>query len=166
MRSSGDNVTHKDEPRGKSVFVSTIRDWVQGLDGMANTGELLINVVKKNKRTRADGVWPKGKGSGRSAHKSGLADNTVPGGEAEPNPSGHSDETGQTRIPPLTPFWGRRVVRLADGCAGRGSPRKRMPGCNDRGSGALPRRESVLTSDRFFVTKTYEDAYTNKQCEP
>ena len=41
-----------------------------------------------------------------------------------------------------------------------------MPGCNGRDSGAVPRRESVLTSDRFFVTTTYEDAYKKEQCEP
>jgi len=45
---------------------------------------------------------------------------------------------------------GKRAVRLADGHAGKGNPRKPMPDCNGRDSGALPRRENVLTSDRFF----------------
>jgi hypothetical protein len=41
-----------------------------------------------------------------------------------------------------------------------------MPGCNGRDSGALPRRESVLTSDRSYVTTTYEEAYEKEQSEP
>jgi len=41
-----------------------------------------------------------------------------------------------------------------------------MPGCNDRDSGVLPRRESVQTSDRSYVTVAYEEAYIKEQCEP
>lgn len=64
------------------------------MDGKANICELLINVVKRNKLTCADTLKPKGMGIGRSVISSDLADTTVPGGKAEPNPSGHSDETG------------------------------------------------------------------------
>jgi hypothetical protein len=71
------------------------------LDGMANICELLINVVISNERSRADTLdQKKGKGTGRSVIASDLTDITVPGEKAEPNPSGHFDETGQARMSP------------------------------------------------------------------
>jgi hypothetical protein len=51
--SSWDNVPPLDkraaEPRGEAVTASTEAVGGLGWDGMANTGELLINVVKANK---------------------------------------------------------------------------------------------------------------------
>ena len=96
MRSSGDNVAHR-ASREASPQREHERAREQGLDGMANTCELLINVVKHDERSRADALGPKGMGTGRSAPVFDLADITVPGGEAGPTPSGHSDETGQIR---------------------------------------------------------------------
>ena len=96
MRSSGDNVAHR-ASREAGPYREHERDGEQGVDGTANRCELRINVVKHDERSRADALEPKGMGTGRSAAHSDLADTTVPGGEAEPTPSGHSDETGQTR---------------------------------------------------------------------
>ena len=59
---------------------------------------------------------------------------------------------------PVTLPPGKPAVRLAHGVAGKGCPRKRMPGCNGRDSGVVPRRESVLTSDGSQITITNGEA--------
>jgi hypothetical protein len=61
---------------------------------------------------------------------------------------------------------GKLSVRKADGYAGRGCPKKQMPGCNGRDSGVLPQRESVPTSDGSLITVTYEEACIKEESEP
>jgi len=75
------------------------------------------------------------------------------------------DQDGCRGQPPSQTLHPRRnkvepkpAVRPAHGVAGKGCPRKRMPGRNDWDSGAVPRRESVLTSDRSQITTTNGEA--------
>ena len=51
-----------------------------GSDGMANTYELLLNVVRKNKPKMLRGLSQQALWTGRGAEASPLADNTAPGG--------------------------------------------------------------------------------------
>ena len=90
MLSSGNKAAHR-ASREISPIREHEREWEQGLDGMANKCELLLNVVKMNERSRAGTLdW-------RPVERVSsffLADNEVPGGEAKPNPFSHSNETG------------------------------------------------------------------------
>jgi hypothetical protein len=51
-----------------------------GSDGMANTGELLLNVVRKYKPKMLRGLSQQALWTGRGAESSPLADNTATGG--------------------------------------------------------------------------------------
>ena len=51
------------------------------------------------------------------------------------------------------PFGGKRAVRRADGGAGMGGRKKRMPSCNGADKGPIPWYESALTSDWSFVAR-------------
>ena len=161
MRSFGDNVAHR-ASREASPIREHEREWEQGLDGMANRCELLINVVTVNERSRADALGQKAMGpverllfpfsqTPRSSAKRQSLTRPVP----------QMKQGKPVRLP-----LGKRTARSADRRAGIGCPRKQRPGCNGRDSGVLPQRESVPTSDGSLFTKTYEEACTKEKCEP
>jgi len=64
-----------------------------GFDGMANTGELLLNTVKINELKMLTSSNQKGVRPGRGSVPFPLADETASGEQAGPNPSGYLCET-------------------------------------------------------------------------
>ncbi len=75
----------------------------------------------------------------------------LPGRQQAPNPMHSTSGTWKPRI--LTPGGGKRAVRRADGGAGMGGRKKRMPSCNGADRGPIPEHESELTSDWSFNAK-------------
>lgn len=161
MRSFGDNVAHR-ASREASPIREHEREWERGLDGMANTCELLINVVIVDGRSRAGAL-------GRKAREP-VERLLVPFSQTLWSPAERQSLTRPVpqmkQGKPVRLPMGRRVARSADRRAGMGCPRKRRPGRNGRDSGVLPQRESVPTSDRSCVTMTYEDACIKEKSEP
>lgn len=161
MRSFGDNVAHR-ASREASPIREHEREWEQGLDGMANTCELLINVVIVNERSRAGAL-------GRKAREP-VERRFAPFSQTSWSPAKRQSltrpVTQMKQGKPVRLPLGRHAARCADRHAGMGSPRKRRPGCNGRDSGVVPQRESVLTSDGSLFTTTYEEACGKEKCEP
>ena len=117
---------------------------------MVNKCEPLINAVTENKPKvltspgKADRLGPKGKGSGIGAPNSPIADGVPPAERRNLTHAGTGTKRGKPAgLPPsgslLQPKGGlksgKRAARRADGSAGRGWWKKRMPSCNreDRG---------------------------------
>ena len=70
-----------------------------GFDGMANSSEPLINVVKDRRAKGAERLEPKGTWPGVESVPFSLADKTATGGQAEPTPSRYLCGTWQPRRP-------------------------------------------------------------------
>jgi hypothetical protein len=87
------------------------------VDGMANSGELLINVVRSNKPKALTGLNQKVRGQVQRDLPSPVVVIPATGGEAEPKPSViHLWNV----VSPSSSLWGRFAARRADGAAGRG----------------------------------------------
>jgi len=115
----------------------------------ANASESPLRAVNESRAKDADRLGPKGMGSGW------LSRRCIPG-VIRWSPACPGALTKQGKPVTLPP--GKPAVRLVHGVAGKGCPRKRTPGCNDRDSGVVARRESVLTSDRSQITITNGEA--------
>lgn len=161
MRSSGDNVAHR-ASREASPIREHEREWEQGLDGMANRREPLINAVRVNERSRADALGQK---AWEPEERLFAPFSQTTRSPAERRSLTHPVTQVEQGKPVRLPL-GKRIARCADRRAGKGGPKKRRPGCNGRDSGAVPQRESVPTSDGSCVTTTYEEACTKERCEP
>lgn len=161
MRSSGENVALR-ASREASPTREHEREWEQGLDGMANECELLINVVKIDERKRADALGQKATGLVVRLFVP-LSQTSRPPAEKQSltHPVPQTEQGKPIRLP-----LGKRAARPADRRAGTGCPKKQRPDCNGRDSGVLPQRESVPTSDRSLFTKTYEEACIKEKSEP
>jgi hypothetical protein len=78
------------------------------VDGMANSGELLINVVRSNKPKALTGLNQKVRGQVQRDLPSPVVVVRATGGEAEPTPSViHPWNV----VSPSSPLWGRIAVR-------------------------------------------------------
>ena len=88
------------------------------VDGMANSGELLINVVRTNKPKTLRGLNQKVRGQVQGASLSPVVAVRATGEQAEPTPSViQSVERGK---PVVLPSGKARRKAVADGAAGRG----------------------------------------------
>ena len=108
------------------------------MDGMANSGELLINVVRTSKPKaltglNQNGTWP---GAGVSPFPCRRCRAT--GEQAEPNPSVIRP---WNVVSPSSSPWGRPAARWTDGTAGKGRGRKRRPLGNRTDRGYYPARK-------------------------
>ena len=99
---------------------------------MVNICESLINVVSSNKPKMLIGLNQNGKWPGIDARTSSVADDEPPAERQDLTHTGTPTERGKPVSLPL----GKQAVRCADGEAGMGWWRTRMPSCNgaDRGS--------------------------------
>jgi len=98
---------------------------------MVNRCELLINVVNKDKPKMLKGLSQKGKGSGMDAPNSSITDEEPPAKMQDLTHAGTCTERGKPVGFPGT-NQGKRAARDADGPAGMGWWRKRMPFCNGK----------------------------------
>ena len=103
------------------------------MNGMANPGELLINIVSLNKPKVLSRLEPKWQ---RSGHK-GFAfpchgQTTLPVDRESLN---HSLLLKRNMVSPYFSRKGKRVARRADGSVGRGGWSKRTPSRNEKDRG-------------------------------
>ena len=159
VRSSWDNVT---SPRwgGRTSREGTRRlpaSWRSGarVDGMANSGELLINVVRSNKPKALRGLNQKVRGQVQRDLPSPVVVIRATGEEAEPTPSViHPWNV----VSPSSSSWGRLSARrlpmgwwVEDG--GRSECPPVTGGIGVESSGEITPRESGPTSPRSFITR-------------
>jgi hypothetical protein len=137
-------------------------EWEQGLNGMVNKCELLINVVKINECSRADTLSPK---AWRPVERFRSPFSQIICLSAERQDLTHSVIIAKQGKPECLPM-GKPAARQADRHAGKRCPKKQMPCRNGWDSGMLPQCESVPTSDRSLVTMTYEEACIKEESEP
>ena len=122
-----------------------------GWCGMVNPGEALLNVVMSNKRKLLNRLGQKGTWSGPSVIQSLGADAEPPAKRRGLTHTATATERGK----PVASPTGRRTARDADGAAGKGRGRKRMPACNGPDKGCdLTLRASGQTSLGCWRTRT------------
>ncbi len=112
---------------------------------------ICVTVVTINEPKRLSGSSQKGIGGGIFPCYREYRGPWPPGREQAPTPTHSTSGTWKPRI--LTPGGGKRAVRRADGGAGMGGRKKRMPSCNGVDKGPIPWHESALTSDWSFVAR-------------
>ncbi|OHB57647.1 MAG: hypothetical protein A2Y12_20780 [Planctomycetes bacterium GWF2_42_9] len=136
--------------------------WEQGLSGMVNKCELLVNVVKINARSRADTLSQR---AWRPVERLRFPFSQIIWLPAERQNLTHSVIIAKQGKPECLPM-GKSAARQADRHAGKRCPKKQMPCHNSGDSGVLPQCESMPTSDRSLVTITYEEACIKEESEP
>jgi hypothetical protein len=125
------------------------------VDGMANSGELLINVVRSNKPKALRGLNQKVRGQVQRDHPSPVVVVGATGGEAEPTPSViHPWNV----VSPSSSFRGRPSARrLLMGRRVEDEGRSECPavtgGIGVESSGEITPRESGPTSLGSFITR-------------
>lgn len=133
---------------------------------MASESEPLINVVSFGEPNALIGSSQNGTWPGISACRSEIADVTATGEKAGPNPP--VSPTRNRVSPYLCWKTSKPTVRKADGDAGRGRRRKRMPLCNGADTGLnVTGRESEQTSAHGALSRescgTFEGRKANER---
>ena len=128
VRSSWDNVTSPTQggraSRERARRLLAPRRSGAKVDGMANSSELLINVVRSSKPKALRGLNQKVRGQVQRDLPSPVVVVRATGEQAEPKPSLIRP---WNVVSPSSSLRGRPAVRGAEGTAGRGGGRKRRP---------------------------------------
>lgn len=117
----------------------------QGLSGRVNGSELSINVVNHNEPKVLTGLDQKVREQAGELSALRLVDVASPAKRQGLTRSVRRIKQGKpVRLHAgcaMIGLQGQRAARRADGRAGRGCPRKRMPSCNRRDRGLCPTRK-------------------------